>query len=330
MRNHLFLGIAVTLAAAVGPATAERPAPVPPPGPRPAPPPTPGLVPLPAPLPPVEPAPGAAPGAAAALPGAAITDDGLGRSGTIFGFDAANLVTFTFDDGPHEPTTTKVLAALAAHDVPATFFVVGKRLAGKSGERRRQLLVEIDRAGHAIGNHSWSHPALTALSEKAREREVDATQQIVEEILGRPPTTLRPPFGATSPKLTALLARRGLTEVIWSIDTKDYLTPDAARLRKAVVARIAARGGGIVLFHDTKKATATALPGILADLEALNCARLGRGEEPILPVSLHYFVRDGAAPRPVPPEVAARTARYRAALVERCTQRGPAPGEDGR
>jgi hypothetical protein len=75
----------------------------------------------------------------------------------------------------------------------------------------------------------------------------------------------------------------------------------------------------VVLLHDTKKSTAAAVPGILADLEAENCRRREAGESLIVPVSLHYFIkdRDGSA-RPIPPEVEQRTRGYLERLAQRC------------
>ena len=81
--------------------------------------------------------------------------------------------------------------------------------------------------------------------------------------------------------------------------------------------------GGVVLMHDVKQITASVIAGVLDDLEAENCARLAAKREPILPVSLHYFLRDGAAPRELPAAVQQRTRAYQDKLPERCARRGP-------
>ena len=85
--------------------------------------------------------------------------------------------------------------------------------------------------------------------------------------------------------------------------------------------------GGVVLMHDVKPITARILAEVLDDLEAENCARLAGHREPILPVSLHYFLKDGRAPREPPPAVKQRTEAYRAALPERCARRQPPAAE---
>ncbi|MBZ0231139.1 MAG: polysaccharide deacetylase family protein [Deltaproteobacteria bacterium] len=255
-------------------------------------------------------------GAGSAWAESAHGHDGLGGAAPTRGDGPRYMVAFTFDDGPSETFTPRILRALAKHDVPATFFVVGRDLADRP--KRRALLGAIARAGHAIGNHTFGHARLTALAPAARDAELDRLAAIVEAETGTRPTTVRPPYGASSPTLRAALAARGLTEVRWNVDPRDWAFTDPEPLRAAVLDAIIQARGGIVLLHDTERVTALAFPGVLADLEAWNCARVRRGKEPILPVSLHYFLRDGETPRPVPPEVEARTERFRDALLARC------------
>ena len=246
-------------------------------------------------------------------------DDGLGGALPVRGYDTPGYVAFTFDDGPHPAWTPRVLAALAAHDVHGTFFIVGRNVWGLDHPARRRELGAIAAAGHDIGNHTWSHARLTEVGPVERAREVDQTGAVIRWITGRPVTTVRPPYGASSPELTRLLRSRGLTEIGWNIDPRDWQARSPGELRRLTVAKILRAEGGIVLLHDDKWITATALPGILADLERANCARIGAGRPPILPVSLHYFID-----RQVPAWVEARTRRYREALGARCRP-GPAP-----
>jgi peptidoglycan/xylan/chitin deacetylase (PgdA/CDA1 family) len=181
-------------------------------------------------------------------------------------------------------------------------------------------------AAHASANHTCSHAGLPARAPAARDDELDRLAAFVAAETGQSPTIVRPPYGASSPRLRAALTARGLTEIRWNIDPRDWAFTDPASLRAAIVAAIVEAGGGIVVLHDTEKVTALALPGVLDDLAAWNCTRVRRGKPPIIPVSLHYFLRDGDQPRPVPAEVEARTRRHREALVTRC---GPAGGHAG-
>jgi hypothetical protein len=143
----------------------------------------------------------------------------------------------------------------------------------------------------------------------------------------------RPPYGSLSPAGRVWLKKLGLTEVLWSVDTLDWKAHDPERLRKKVISMIKHDEGGIVLMHDVKPITARIIAEVLDDLEAENCARLAANREPIWPVSLHYFLRDGRAgrngregrpSRELPAAVKQRTEAYKAALPERCAKRPPA------
>lgn len=248
--------------------------------------------------------------------GTAQADSALGGARPTRGDGPRHMVAFTFDDGPSEYHTPRILRALAAHDVPATFFVIGRDL--DTRPRRRALLAAIARAGHDIGNHTFNHARLTTLAPAARDAELDRLATLVEMETGTRPAVVRPPYGDSSPRLRAAFAARGETEVRWNIDPRDWAFTEPEPLRVAILDTIIEAGGGIVILHDTERATALALPGVLADLEAWNCKRIRRGKEPIIPVSLHYFLRDGDAPRPVPPEIEARTKRFRDVLNARC------------
>jgi peptidoglycan-N-acetylglucosamine deacetylase len=255
----------------------------------------------------------------------------LGRAQRVDGDEAVGVVAFTFDDGPSPETTPAVIAALEKYDVPASFFVVARRIVGKLGASSRAILAREDREGFTIGCHSWSHINLKYSTKADAAREVDQAQKVIAEQLGRPIGMFRPPYGSLGGAAAVTIAKRGLTDVLWSIDTLDWRARSPDKLRKKVLRMILAQHGGVVLMHDTKKITASIIGGVLDDLEAENCARLARNEPPIVPVSLHYFLTDGArqrgpgTARPVPPEVAARTAAYQAALPARCAARAPMP-----
>jgi hypothetical protein len=81
--------------------------------------------------------------------------------------------------------------------------------------------------------------------------------------------------------------------------------------------------GGVVLMHDVKKITAEIIAGIFDDLEASNCAKLAAGQTPIIPVTLHYFLKRGKESRAIPPEIAARVDAYKQNLPARCAKRAP-------
>jgi peptidoglycan/xylan/chitin deacetylase (PgdA/CDA1 family) len=234
------------------------------------------------------------------------------------------LVAFTFDDGPNADTTPAVLEALDHYGVPGAFFVVTSRITGPRTARHRAALARVIEAGHVVAPHSVTHRNLRRASARTLRREIDGSLRAVIAAAGRPIGLFRPPFGALDRRGRAILAKRGLTDVRWSIDPADWQARDAAELRRRTVETVLRNEGGIVLLHDAKALTAQALPLILDDLEAANCQRLAEQRSPILPAPLHYFLHDRGEPRPVPAEIRRRTEAYRAALPARCAARAAA------
>jgi peptidoglycan/xylan/chitin deacetylase (PgdA/CDA1 family) len=256
-------------------------------------------------------------------------DPELGKASRVEGEEVHGVVAFTFDDGPNPPTTPAVVDALEKYDVPATFFIVTQRLLGKGmGVASREILARELAAGFTVGDHSTTHPNLGKASGAELDREIDASIRTLAKEAGRPIGLFRPPYGALSPAGRVRLKKLGLTEVIWSIDTLDWRAHDPGKLRKKVLRMILAQNGGIVLMHDVKPITAKIIADVLDDLEAENCRRLEAKEEPIVPVSIHYFLRDGKRPRPVPEAVEKRTAEYKKKLPGRCAKRPPPPVEE--
>jgi peptidoglycan/xylan/chitin deacetylase (PgdA/CDA1 family) len=255
-----------------------------------------------------------------------MTDDPLlGKADKIDGDEAKGVVTFTFDDGPNPETTPAVIAALEKYDIPATFFVVTQRLNGKHGEKPRAILKQLLDAGFLVGSHSVTHPNLKLANKEKLAKEIDGSIRTLSPAADRPIGLFRFPFGAANKTARARLHKLGLTEAFWSIDTLDWQAKSADKLRKKVFSMIVKQQGGVVLMHDVKPITAKVIADVLDDLEAENCARLANKQEPILPVSIHYFLKDGKTPRAIPDAVAKRTETYRTKLPARCAKRPPPP-----
>ncbi|MEZ4362369.1 MAG: polysaccharide deacetylase family protein [Kofleriaceae bacterium] len=236
----------------------------------------------------------------------------------------ADLVAFTFDDGPDPHTTPMVLDALARYEIPATFFVVNRHLQGRRGEAGREVLRRTLAEGHMIGGHTANHARLRTANAEVLRLEIDESVTFLEATAGVRVSLFRPPYGVLGPTAAERLRELGLTDIRWSIDPQDFDNKDADWLRHKVLSDITRERGGVVLLHDTKRVTAGVIDKIFADLERENCRRMTRGRPAIIPVSLHYFLRDDGVPRPIPPEVEARTAAYRQALEDRCEARGHA------
>jgi peptidoglycan-N-acetylglucosamine deacetylase len=164
------------------------------------------------------------------------------------------IVYLTFDDGPSEYTPA-VLEILRATHSTATFFELGFRQAEHPGGAAR-----VRAEGSNIGNHTYSHPNLTKLKAGEIRSEVAA---------GPSSRCVRPPFGATNPAVERILAQRGLRQVLWTVDTRDWSRPGRKQIVKAATGP-AVGAGSIVLMHDgggDRSQTVAALPQIIATLQ---------------------------------------------------------------
>ncbi|MCW2002891.1 peptidoglycan/xylan/chitin deacetylase (PgdA/CDA1 family) [Xanthomonas arboricola] len=173
-------------------------------------------------------------------------------------------VWLTIDDGPSDDTVA-MLDLLDAHRASATFFVVGERAA-----QRPELVREIVRRGHGIGNHSHSHPQawFWALGPRRMAREIGGAQQALAAITGQAPRLYRSVVGMTNPFVAAALREHGLTRVAWSARGFDGVRcePDTT------VARIVRdlSPGAIVLLHEgaAHGHNVTILRGVLEAMQA--------------------------------------------------------------
>ncbi|MFF3753443.1 polysaccharide deacetylase family protein [Streptomyces sp. NPDC002018] len=193
----------------------------------------------------------------------------LAARGPLFGVPAdasapaASLpVALTVDDGPHPRWTPRLLDVLDAHDVRATFFVVGAEAA-----RHPALLRRVLAAGHTLGNHTFGHPQpFAALPPRLIAQEIRRTQQVVADETGFTPTLFRAPAGGWSHTVLSTARDHGLTPVDWTVDPKDWRSPPADRIARTVRR---ARRGDIILCHDgggDRSATVAALDTALAEL----------------------------------------------------------------
>lgn len=245
---------AVVETATVSAAPEAAPSPAPAPAPQPA---APAAV-AQAPAPPKEGpagAPSAVPaGEVARLPGAEAPVPSFSA-----GPSDQKQVALTFDDGPHPTITPLVLDELRARGVKATFFVIGDRVKAYPWVLR-QVVAE----GHEIGNHTYSHRLLTAMSSELIRREVGETQAAIRNAIGYETRLFRPPYGAFRPSANAIFREYGLNVIRWSVDPRDWRNRDALLISNHVTHQ--SRNGAIILCHDIHRATLQALPAILDTL----------------------------------------------------------------
>jgi peptidoglycan/xylan/chitin deacetylase (PgdA/CDA1 family) len=232
------------------------------------------------------------------------------------------MVAFTFDDGPDPLTTPTVLAALEKYNIPASFFIVTRHLGDpKRAAEARTLIQREVAAGFMIGSHTAHHANLGEAGAVQLAREVDGSLAMLGPVVNQPIGMFRPPYGRLSPRGRQHLRQLGLTEVRWSIDPRDWQATEAPDLRQKILGEILNADGGVVLLHDVHAITAGVIAQVFDDLEHFNCHRLALKKAPIIPVSLHYFLRDNGVSRPVPQAVQDRTDAYIRALPERCSRR---------
>ena len=179
-------------------------------------------------------------------------------------FLADGEVVLTFDDGPSRAYTRPILEALSAQCTKATFFMVGAMAAADPA-----MVKEVARHGHTIATHTWSHPNLQALTPLKARAEIEMGFSAVQHALGTPISPFfRFPYLRHTPFTLGHVQSRQIASFGIDVDSKDYMTRDAATVRERVLRDLAAKRKGIILFHDIHASTASAMPGLLAELKA--------------------------------------------------------------
>jgi peptidoglycan/xylan/chitin deacetylase (PgdA/CDA1 family) len=158
-------------------------------------------------------------------------------------------IAITFDDGPNSEYTQKILAKLAEHNAPATFFVIGKNILGKE-----DLIRQMDAAGHTIGNHTYSHAFLIDFKSKdGFVYELNATSDIIFSIIKKRMNFFRPPYGVTTPNLARASKALKYNIIGWNIRSLDTTKDSEEQITSRVISKI--KPGAIILFHDTSDKT---------------------------------------------------------------------------
>ena len=152
------------------------------------------------------------------------------------------VVYLTFDDGPSSYTNA-VLDILGRHGATGTFFVIGSNIGG-----RPSTVASIRQRGHEIGNHTWSHATLTALSDSGVRDELLRTEYAIASVTGRGSDCMRPPGGSMSNRVRSIVSSLGMRVVMWSIDTEDWVNSSTVSSIRRQLDQ--AHDGSIVLMHD--------------------------------------------------------------------------------
>lgn len=170
------------------------------------------------------------------------------------------LVALTYDDGPGDHTN-RLLDILRDNKVLATFFVVGRQV-----PTRADLVKRIVKEKHEIGNHTWDHPDLTKMTASQIEQQLLNTINAIKTAEPKAQIrAVRPPYGAFNQEILNILNKHGLSNVLWSVDTRDWADRDANIVCNRAVT--SAQPGAIILLHDIHGSSVDATPCIIDGLK---------------------------------------------------------------
>ena len=171
-------------------------------------------------------------------------------------------IAMTFDDGPSAVLTPRLLDILKQRNIKATFFVLGQLV-----QEHPEIVARAVAEGHEIGNHSWDHKALNKLGEGGLRHELADTSGEISKAAGKPVTLMRPPYGATNPRLNRAIEKEyGMKVILWSVDPFDWRRPGPQVIQQRIVA--GTQPGAIILAHDIHPGTIEAMPATLDALLA--------------------------------------------------------------
>jgi peptidoglycan-N-acetylglucosamine deacetylase len=159
------------------------------------------------------------------------------------GLRGSKQLALTYDDGPNDPHTLKLLDVLAKHNVRATFFMIGRHV-----QQRPEIARAVAQAGHVVGNHTFTHPLLIFESEAQTRTQLVDCHQALEETIGKHSNLFRPPFGGRRPATIRIARKLGMQMVMWNVTGYDWTAPPAAVIEKKVARQM--RGGDVILLHD--------------------------------------------------------------------------------
>ena len=177
------------------------------------------------------------------------------------GNTAEKVLYLTFDAGYENGCTEKILDTLKKHDVKAAFFLVGNYLQ-KNGDLVRRMVEE----GHIVGNHTMTHPDMSAITDKAAfQQELEGLEKLFTEVTGKElPKYYRPPQGIYSEENLKMAQELGYQTVFWSLAYKDWDNNKQPTTEYALGKLIPrTHNGAVILLHSTSQTNAEALDELL-------------------------------------------------------------------
>ena len=172
-----------------------------------------------------------------------------------------NVISLTFDDGPNEVYTIKVLELLKMYNFKATFFLIGNKI-----EENSSIVKEIINQGHTIGNHTFSHSNnFGFLKTNEVINDLKKTNKIIENFHGLKMKLYRPAFGVTNPRISKAVKTLKMTAIGWSVRSLDTKKDSKETIIKRITKNL--KKGDVVLLHDTSQKTVEVLEQLLIFLD---------------------------------------------------------------
>lgn len=173
--------------------------------------------------------------------------------------ESSTGIILSFDDGPTDSTTARILDLLEENGGRAVFFPVGERIRGREALLRRMVSL-----GCEIGNHTWHHDSMSRLTPEEYIASVKRTNEAVFDACGTQPVLLRPAGGVIRDQTLEAVRELGMSPVLWTVDPEDWKTRNTDMTVTRVLSDV--REGRIVLLHDLYPATAAAAEILIPEL----------------------------------------------------------------
>lgn len=170
-------------------------------------------------------------------------------------------VAISFDAAWGNEQTDTLLEILKEKNVTATFFLVGDWV-----EKYPESVKKIAAMGHDVENHSDTHPYMTKLSSEDMAKEIKNCNDKIEELTGKRPTLLRPPYGDYNNQVVKAVKEQGMYCIQWDIDSLDWQDPTPQQMVERITSKLTS--GSIILMHNGAKNTPEALPQIIDAVRA--------------------------------------------------------------
>ncbi|MBO7718140.1 polysaccharide deacetylase family protein [Candidatus Saccharibacteria bacterium] len=166
------------------------------------------------------------------------------------------LVALTFDDGPSNATTPRLINVLKSKDAVATFFMLGSM-----ARQNPDLVKQVEKEGNEVASHTMYHQNLPRISADSAIGDINEAKSILNDILGHPVKYTRPPYGNVN---NVVLDNTGTPLILWSVDTLDWKNRNPAEILEITKNQVSE--GGIILMHDIYDTTVDAVGSIIDEL----------------------------------------------------------------